>query len=890
MEDGNAKAFTRIQQLDRWLNSCLRGERSAPPPETERARRLLRFAQSSLDPLEQAPLADPEFSDELAVALADTGDMGPGTCIGAFSIERAIGAGGMGAVYLARRIEGGFEQRVALKVLTGAHPSPESYRQFAREREVLARLEHPNITRLIDGGMTEDARPWFAMEYVEGEPIHCYADSRSLSVGERLKLFVQVCQALEYAHSRLVLHRDIKPSNVLVTADGTVKLLDFGLGRIDQRLDRPDATVTRLSARWLTPEYASPEQIRGETITVASEIYQLGTLLYRLLCDHPPFELRDTSSMALMNTICESTPERPSACWQRGNEETRKASATCFGSTPESLVGRIRGDLDNIVLKSLAKNPQRRYQSVAELAEDIRRHQEHRPIRARAATRRYRLGKFIRRYKAVVVTTASIFVLITSGLIVITLQARQLTLERDTAAQESEHAKIEAIRAERVSEFLIDLFESADPSHTRGARVTVGEVLESGTSLIEQLEKQPRVQSRMMEVLSRVHRALGQLELSRELAEKAVEIDRRTLGTQHPDSARSLDNLGVTLYGLAEFSDAEQAHRNALKIARGSLEPDHSLVLSALNNLGAVLTAREAFDEAEKVLRESLAIREDRFGRNSAEVAVARYQLGVLAGSQGNYSEAQQHFQSALSIRRSSLGEDHPLSLLTRSSLADVLRLNGDYAAAEQAFLEVLETRRRVLGAMHPQVAGTLYQLGFARWNGGDLDGAETAWREAVAVNSDVLGDNHPATANARMGLAAIARDRGDLEETDRLLQEVMSHYRAHYGHDHTTVAGVLNNRGSVRSDLGDLEGARDFYYRALAIYEKKLGNDHPNVASVLHRIGKTYLLEEQHRQAEGYLARALEIRESALPSDHPRTLNTRALIEQLERFRNQDQ
>jgi len=708
------------------LNACL-SEETVPDDNDTEARRLLRFARAPLGALDSPPVHDSQFSAELADELAAAGKFAPGDRIGPFRIERAIGAGGMGAVYLATRVQGGFKQQVALKVVTGARPDPESLRQFEREREVLARLEDSRIARIIDGGTTGDGRPWFAMEYVEGEPIGRYADRRGLSVNARIELFLQVCRALEYAHGRLVMHRDIKPSNILVTGDGSVKLVDFGLGQMLRPVNA-DGTRTQ-GSRWLTPEYASPEQVRGKTTTVASEVYQLGALLYRLLCHSTPFDLNGAGTGKIVETVCGVDPPKPSDIWQRRNRRGGELAGSPATQPADAMARGLRGDLDNIVLKALAKQPEDRYGNVAELIEDIERHLEHRPIRARPTTRMYRLCKFVRRYRVAVSATAAVFVLITGAFVVIAMQAHDLELERDRAVSEAD-------RNGRLVQALLSMVQMSDPDQGIEQVITVGERLQ-----------------------------------------QYVDHVRRELGGQPDLQIPMLRAIGQTLYKLSAFAPAAEVFAEARALSVDLHGPEAAPTLELAVDLGLALGfAGDDLQRAGALIDPVVRIYRQRFGPDSEALAEVLFQRGYLfsimsPSRHGKRAEqARNDLRSALAIRRQLHPGPHVETARVMHYLARALPDREAAIALMREGIAMLEAVSGPEAAAHRKGDLALWLDGLGRH-----EQALEIGREAWQTHRDNYGATHPQTRTLRHNYAGYLREVGRFEEAAAIYREGLS-------------------------------------------------------------------------------------------------------------------
>jgi len=830
MSSLSSQSAERWRKLERWLEASLDADAAPLDDDADLAQRLLEFARSPLPGIESAPLHDPAFGNELAAVLADAGDIAPGTLVGAFRIGRAIGAGGMGAVYLAERVDGGFEQQVALKVLTGARADPDNLRQFERERAVLARLEHPNVARLIDGGMTADGRPWFAMEYLEGEPIDRYCDAHCLPVSERLELSLAVCRALEYAHGRLVLHRDIKPSNILVTADGTVKLLDFGLGRIQEEPAPGQSTATRVGQRWLTPEYASPEQLRGEPIAVPSEICQLGALLYKLLTGQTPYRLAGLTAAEVIDTVTRNEPVRPSRVWAEAAHR-RDERAACYRSSPRALARRLRGDLDNIALMALARQPEQRYASVGELIEDVQRHLDHRPVRARAATRRYRLGKFLRRYRIPVATAAGALILTTAGLVTIALLAQDLAVQRDVAERESERARLEAATSRHVGDYLVGLFEAASPARSRGEEVTARQLLDHGVAEIESLDDSPRVKARMLLALGLAYRELMEFEPARALLDDALALLETEPDARPAEMAEVLIWRGRVAHQTDQYAQAADYQRRALDWL-GSEPDNRALRAQALNHLAISLSAQREFEAGEQAFRDSLALYRE-LGERDGTMELTN-NLGAFYMFTGQPEKARPLFVELLDDRIELLGRDAPLTVLSKSNLAAAEMETGNIERAESLYREVLEHKLAIYGADDPRVGATWYRLGRIAMERGRLDEAEQLLLDARRVRAAKLGEQHSTVATLDDYLARLYRRLGDHARAEQHLATALASRVAVYGATHPAVADLQLALGRLYLEAGNPDSALEAMQSAAATVEALEGYDAGSVIRAL--------------------------------------------------------
>ncbi|HQR35263.1 MAG TPA: serine/threonine-protein kinase, partial [Blastocatellia bacterium] len=707
------------------------GDRSAWLAQRCGADEALRLEVEALlnESAETAPFLEtpPPLPDFPVLPKRKAADELIGQRIGTYKILREIGQGGMGAVYLAERADEQFRKRVALKLVKRGMDTEEILSRFRHERQILASLDHPNIARLIDGGTTEDGLPYFVMEFIEGQPIDLYCSTQKLGTNERLNLFRTVCNAVHYAHQNLVVHRDLKPSNILVTADGTVKLLDFGIAKILNPDLFPETVLpTKTWERPMTPAYASPEQVRGQAITTASDVYALGVILYELLTGQRPYQFKGYAPHEIAKVVCETEPDKPSTAVVRvitvddtvGNAATAEA---------DKLRRQLKGDLDNIVLMALRKEALRRYASVEQFSEDIRRHLDGLPVIAREDTFRYRTEKFIARNR-LAVAAAAVFALLLAGFLTMTLvQSARVARERDRAERER-------VKAEKVSSFLVDLFKVSDPDKARGAQITAREVLDKGADKIRaELKDQPETQATLLHAVGEVYYSMGLYERSAALLEEAVQLRRQTLGNDHPDLARSLTALAQSAFDLGQNDRTETLTREALAIRRKAFGNEHREVAENINDLALLTKLKGDFAAAEPLYREAIAVQRKLSGNDSLDVATPLHNLGVLLSDKKDFVGAEAAEREALEIRRKRLGPDAPDVAMTMHNLASMLRNKGDIAGAEQTLRDTLALRRKIYPEAHPQTALTLHNLGTLLRDQQRYAEAETYLREALA-------------------------------------------------------------------------------------------------------------------------------------------------------------
>lgn len=798
---------------DAWLDAL--GERDA---ELRAAVvRLLRAHDRS-----SGFLAQPAM-EVAAPLLAEGVEPGPeAERIGPFRLLREAGRGGMGTVYLAERVDGEFGQRVAIKRIHRGPLAGVFVRRFVEERRILAMLEHPGIARLVDGGVAEDGRPWFAMEFVEGEPIDRWCDARTLPLDGRFELFGHVCDAVQYAHRHLVVHRDLKPGNILVTADGQVKLLDFGIARLlDSTGSAADTTLTDLHA--MTPEYAAPEQVRGGAVSTGTDVYALGVLLYALLTGRRPHDLRGRTPAEVERIVCDTTPATPSTLFGPGGDTgDMRTRAAARGSTPERLHRALRGDLDLIVQKALRKEPEERYRSVAALHEDIERFRAGRPIHARPPSAGYRLRRFVRRRRGPVAVAAVLVAVLIGGAF----------RERALRAQ----AQTEARTARAVEDYLIGLFDLADPFApplADGEDVPVRALLDQGAQRLDELDRQPAVRADLRGVLGRVYTSLGLFDRAVPMLERALDEQRALHGPQHEAVAEAMDRLGVALGSADRFDEADSLLAGALAMRRDRTGARSLPVAESLEHLGTLRSRRNDYDGAQPLLEESLAIRRELLGPNDLVVAAALTNLGILHWSKGEYARADSIYREVLPIERERLGETHPRTAQTLHNIAQAEQQLGNMDEAENLYREALAAKRAALGNAHPSVTINLNNLGRLLVQQGRPDEAEPLIREALALDRQIFGDRHSFVGQSLSNLGFVLRAQGRFDDAEPIYRQSLALNLDLLGRRHNYVALNLYDLATVNYLRGDLDTAVGLYRQSYDLYRDLLGETHPSTLTV---------------------------------------------------------
>ncbi len=711
-----------------------------------------------------------------------------------------------------------------------------------------------------------DGQPYFVMEHVEGQPLHDYCDAQHLPIADRLDLFTTIVDAVHFAHRNLVVHRDLKPSNILVTDDGTVKLLDFGIAKV---VGEDASGLTRPGERWMTPEYAAPEQIKGHAITTATDIYQLGVLLYELLTGLRPHS-EATSLFEIQRSICEEPPTRPSTAVRTSASSTRPADSdaprTARIGRPDELHRMLSGDLDAIILKALRKDPEARYASAEALADDIEQYRSGRPVRARRGTWTYRTKRFIQRHRWSVAATSAFVLLILSF----------ATLYTTRVAQERNRAQREAEKSAAVTNFMIDLFEQSSPFVEPSDTVTVRSLLPRGVEHVDALDDQPAVQAQLLMAMGHIYQNLGQYEPSRALLERALDQNRSVYGPNHHNTAKTLANLAWTLKDQGQFEQADSLLERALAIESKRGNRSDAAVADILNDRGIIAFEQSRYDDAERFHRRALALRQNTHPEQHPSIGYSYYNLATVLHQQGDYDEAETLYRRALAIEKASLPPKHPETTRTLRDLGRLLTERGDYDAAEPILREVLAINRAVLGNDHPRIATDLNNLAVLEVRRGRVDQAESLFREALQLRRDRLGDDHPYVAISLNNLAHTLKEQGAIDAATPLYQEAVRISEAALEPGHVNTAIFRFNLGTMHHRRGALQSAEALYRQALDVLRARLPDDHRRLGDVLSKLGHLLVDTQRPTDAEPLLREALRIREQRLGVDDAKTAQTR--------------
>ncbi len=608
------------------------------------AEALLAHADDDLPVLSTAAVV--RFSAPEALAALDgEPDGGPSpAAIGPYRIRRVLGEGGMGTVYEAEQVEP-IRRVVALKLIRRGLDTDGVIARFKSERQALALMDHSAIARVLDAGASGDGRPFFVMELVDGVPITQYCRERQLGIRDALQLFLAVCQGVRHAHQKGIVHRDLKPSNVLVCeTDGVPapKIIDFGIAKaIDSSAGEGGEPSTRVGAAMGTPDYMSPEQagVIPDGVDTRTDVYSLGVLLYEILTARRPYAIPAYTPGAMERVLRGPEPPPPSAAAPARRRQ-------------------LEGDLDNILAKALARQPADRYESVEQFADDIHRHLDGAPVLAREATWSYRTAKFVQRHTVAVAVVATLAVLVAAAAVTFAIQAARLATERDRARAAEQLAREQAATAQSVSNFLVELFRTSDPSEARGNTITAREILDRGAKRIESdLRDTPQAQATLLGTMGQVYQNLGLYAVAQPMLERALERRRAVFGPEHAEVAESLDQLALLLRKRGDYAAAEPLFRQALAMKRRTEGPDHPSIAETMSNLGFLLRNTDRGREAEALLREALAMRLRLFGPEHHQVAEGLHELGATLWRNGDLAGAQDLLRRALDLDRRLLGE-----------------------------------------------------------------------------------------------------------------------------------------------------------------------------------------------------------------------------------------
>jgi len=805
------------------------------------AKEMLRAHQSDV------PLA---VEARLVADAPPEGSLPAGHRVGAYTITEMLGEGGMGEVYRAERSDGDFKQSVALKIVRAGLRSTEFVRRFQLERQILQRLTHPAIVTILDGGATEDGRPFLVMPYVSGEPVTAYCDRSGLDLPARVRLIKQMAETVQYAHSRLVVHRDLKPSNILVSDDGSVRLLDFGIAKLlDSESD--SGPFTRSLIRLLTPAYAAPEQVRGDQVTTATDVYALGVLAFELLAGRPLVQRDGRPLSEVERSVLEDLPPVP--------------STVCT----QAWRSKLRGDLDRIVLMALRKEPERRYASAGAFAEDLERYLAGLPVRAERDTAWYRLRKFTARNKTLVSLGSAIAVLLVVLAVSSTMQMQRVARERDRAEREK------AV-ADSVAGLLARLFDKANPSVDPGGdTIRVRDVLAEGARRVDSLTTAPGVQARLW-------RTLATMQLSRGRHAEAVELYQRAYDQMMRIPNSDSGDVARTAHELARAIRLFRGNDIALPMLRASL----ARLTTALGDTATdvrhasldVALATNDDGERHRILDALLRFEEAQPIPDSMARAAALNAQGAERLGRGEYASALTSFQASLHIVEHKLPSNHPIRMTLLGNNVSATILLGDFAKSDSLTRELLKLNRAAVAPDSDALARTLERWGIVRAHLRDYAEGERALRETLAIERQILAPTHERHVGALRNLAHIVAASGRVAAGLQLLDSARILAR---GLKDNGVFGaqMLAERVIFLLQLQRLGEARRDLNAASDIIRARAAPDNPLRTDLEGERAQVLLAERRPDSAQVVLEQVLGVYVRRFPANHPYMTGTRCGI-----------
>ncbi len=762
--------------------------------------------------------------------------------IGAYLIEKEISQGGMGRVFLGRRDDQEFTSQVAIKLVRVDRRSAWAEARFKEERQILANLNHANIAMMLDGGTTEDGQPYVVMEYVDGLHINEYVKKNLLSATQKMDLFIRVCGAISYAHKNLVIHRDIKPANILVNPEGQPKLLDFGIAKIMSEGQNMQATATQMAM--MTPTYASPEQIRGEAISTASDIYSLGVLLYELLTEKQPFEVGSASPAEIVKAVCDTQPVRPS------------------DATENPEMGRtLRGDLDNIILKAINKDVTRRYESVDGLVTDIKAHLAGLPVIAAPDSRWYRLQKFVKRNRWSVVAAAS-FVLTLA--LVVGYYTWQLTNERDRAIKAetdallaAEQANQEAQTANRVSEFLIGIFEANDPrAGIPGKDLTARQLLDLGAqSLTDNLDEEPATKAHLWRTIGLAYAHMGDLHAGIASLRKSLALHK---AHSNPlDQGEAMNRLAEILRKADQFDEAVALHRQAIELHESSQQEPTWELADAHNNFGLLLYNLGQYDEAESSLKKAIDThRAAAGGQEAASVGINMHNLSLILRVRGKFKEAEEMIRTSLDITAQFRGEDSTSWIVSLQQLGRIQNDLGLYEDALKTVDKALQMGAKHYNPDNPRLATMFARKANSFHALGRYEEAEAMYLKSAAIYAGAHGPDSWNGAYMELHHAQMLLLMGRVEEAQQKLNHSLAVRTQLFAADHPGIAIAKTNLADAMLLSGDAAAASELLNEAIAIFNQRFEPGHPElawahvIAAKLNRYQDNLAAAQEHMDA----------------------------------------
>src|SRR5215467_742463 len=747
--------------------------------------------------------------------------------IGPYVLVRKLGEGGMGQVWLAEQ-SAPVKRRVALKLIKGGLYDNAVIQRFESERQSLAVMKHPTIAKVFDAGSTKDGQPYFVMEYVDGVTITRYCDKKKLKIRERLELFTKVCEGVQHAHQKAIIHRDLKPSNILVEeVDGkpAPRIIDFGIAKAVSSQSAGEQTLfTQMGVLVGTPGFISPEQAdpRVMDVDTRTDVYSLGVVLYVLLTGMLPFDSEGGKKRPIDEVLRQLREEDPPSPSTKiiNEKETATAAAMRRGTEAKQLAKLLRGDLDWITVKAVEKERARRYGTPSELAADIHRYLENRPVVARPASSGYRLKKYVQRHRVAVAVVAGAATLLVAFAILQAVELRRITRERD--------------RANRVTNFMTTMFKVSDPTEARGNSITAREILDKSSKEIETgLANDPELQSQLMGTMGGVYLSMGLFPQAQAMLERSIEIARRDGHSENPETLRAISRLCLLLLRQGRYADAETLAKHAIPLQLRALGPNDLTTISTRRYLASILEFEGKFTEADHIGREALAASRNGLGAENPETLRAMNVLANILDDEKRIPDAEKLYRETLAIQLRTLGLDAPETLTTVSNLAGALQEQGRLDEAEKLQRATLAIRSRVLGPEHPDTLATKTNLGNTLDSAGRFSEAEALYREILDSQIRVLGKDNPDTLTTAGNFGATLQRAGKLSEAEEIQRQTLEAKRRVLGPDHPETVKSLVALAATLFVEGKIDEARKIYNHRVEAFRQK--SDRPGVAGALY-------------------------------------------------------
>ncbi len=751
-------------------------------------------------------------------ALIENDNFFIGKFFGRYKIIKLIAQGGMGLVYFGLR-DDEVKQKAAVKIINPGYASSTVIKRFQTERQTLANLNHPNISKLLDGGITDDGIQFLVMEFIDGIPVDEYCDEHKLNIKERLKLFLKIADVVKYAHHNLVVHRDLKPNNILITKEGEPKLLDFGIAKILDPEGMTHETITSKGILNFTPEYASPEQIKGEIITTSSDVYSLGIVLYKLLTGHHPYKLKSHFPSDIKDSVLHAEPTKPSeiiyeTVEKKYDEKVITISPETVSSTREGSIEKLHkkliGDLDNIVAMSIRKEAERRYSSVENFAEDIKRYLNDQPVNAHKDSLSYRSKKFVKRNKTAVITFAIINIFIILGLGGIIWQSRIASIERD-------NAKLEAEKANQIKSFLLNMISSPDPKQDGREVKVIDAIQKAAKSLSTELQGQKQIEAEIRTIIGTTYQNLGIYDSAEVEMNKALDINQKLFGEKSYETAVSLKNLGVVLEYKGDYESTEKLYRKSLDMLK-SVEDKPSLELAKmLDSYGSLFT------------------------------------------DMGNYQKAEEVSYEALLTAEKVRGDDDYDVISIKNNLATALNYNGKLDKADSLYRVCLKAFRKKFGNNHIRVSNVLNNLAFISIYKQEHHKALPLLEESINIKKKILGEDHPDLILAYSNLGSTYFNDSQFVKAEEIIKASVDVGLKNFDENNVNLSRSYMWYGRALAANGKFKDGINFLSKSYSIRKKEFGQNNKLTLTVEMQLGKCLLNAKQFSEAENHLLKSYQ-------------------------------